>query len=199
MINLLPPESRQDILYARRNTHLRSWATLLAIGILSVITIIAAGHLYLQSSINSYKAQADQGSQALKAQKLDETQAQVLDITNSIKLVVQVLQREVLFSKLLTQIGSALPNGAVLTNLSINKVQGGLDITASSSDYQTGTQVQLNLQDPNNKIFEKADIVSIQCTTPASGTNSRYPCTVQLRALFGKNNTFSFIDPKAAN
>jgi hypothetical protein len=85
----------------------------------------------------------------------------------------------------------------VLTGLSINKVQGGLDLQAAATDSQTATQVQVNLQDPKNQIFEKADIVNIQCATDASTAGdplkSQYPCTVQLRTLFAKNNTFSFI------
>ncbi len=126
----------------------------------------------------------------------------VQQLSDSLKLVTQVLQREILFSKLLAQTGAALPNGSVLTDLSINKLQGGLDLRVSATDYQTATQVQLNLQDPNNKIFEKADIVNIQCVTPKPGNNAlqnKYPCNVQLRALFAKNNPFSFISPKTGS
>lgn len=199
MINLLPPETKQDILYARRNTKLRKWTFALLCSIVAIGVTVFTGQLYLQSSIHSYAAQVQQGNEELKAQKLDETEAQVQDITDSLHLVVQVLQREVLFSKLLSQIGAALPSGAVLTDLSINKVQGGLDLRAAAKDYQTATQVQLNLQDPQNKIFDKADIVSIQCSSvkvAGDVTHNLYPCDIQLRALFGKNNSsFSFISP----
>ncbi len=197
MINLLPPQSKENMVYARRNTRLRHWAMGLFLSILGIIVIVVAGQLYLQSSIHSYAAQVEQGKNQLKAQNLEDAQSKVQDLTDSLKLVVQVLSREILFSKLLAQIGSALPNGSVLTSLSINKVQGGLDLQAAATDYQTATQVQLNLQDPNNKIFEKADIINIQCSTPAASKSdpvkSQYPCTVQLRALFASNNPFSFI------
>ncbi len=197
MINLLPPATKQNIVYARYNTRLRHWAVSLLIGIVSIAGTVGAGYMYLQQSIHSYASQVEQGKQQLQVQKLDETQKQVQDLTNSLKLVAQVLQREILFSKLLTQIGSALPNGSVLNSLSINKVQGGLDLQAATSDYQTATQVQLNLQDPNNKIFEKADILSITCAKADASDplKTKYPCTVQIRALFAKNNSFSFISP----
>lgn len=196
MINLLPTNMKDSILYARRNTVLRKWLIALGTALLGVAIITSGGYLYLQNSINTYSHQVTQGNEILKVQKLDETQKNVQDLSNSLKLVTQVLQREVLFSKLLSQIGSALPNGSVLTNLSINKTQGGIDLQAGARDYQTATQVQLNLQDPKNKIFDKADIVSIQCESIKPGLDPiklQYPCTVQLRALFAKNNAFSFI------
>lgn len=196
MINLLPPEVKTSIAYARRNTLLRKWATGILICTICIVCVVMAGYLYLQNSAKSYARQVDQGNQGLKTQNLEATQKEVQDLTDSLKLVVQVLQREVLFSKLLTRIGATLPNGSILTNLSINKIQGGLDLQAAAVDYQTATQVQVNLQDPKNKIFEKADIISIQCITPKAGDLSaanRYPCTITLRTLFAKNNEFSFI------
>ncbi len=199
MINLLPPDVKEGILYARRNTRLRHWVFGLTLSIVVIGATVGAGLLYLQQSTRAYAAQVQQGNEQLKSQKLEETQSQIQDLTNSLKLVIQVLSREILFSKLLTQIGAALPNGSVLTNLSINKVQGGLDLSAAATDYQTATQVQLNLQDPNNKIFDKSDLVNIQCSSPMPGGDplkNQYPCTVQLRALFASNNPFAFI-PKA--
>lgn len=201
MINLLPPDFKENISFARRNTMLRKWVIALIISITAIASTVAVGQLYLHQSTKTLSAQVQQSTEQLKIQKLEETQTRVEGISSSLKLVVQVLGREVLFSKLLQQIGAAMPPGAVLTNLSINKLQGGLDLQVAASDYQTGTQVQVNLQDPGNKIFEKADIVSIQC---ASGENassdpfkSQYPCTVQIRALFAKNNPFLFINNRA--
>lgn len=193
MINLLPPGVKENIIYARRNTRLRSWCIALFVSIVVIGAIVAAGRVYMQQSIKTYSRQVAQGTQQLEAQELTETQAKVKELTNNLKLVVQVLQREILFSKLLRQVGFALPNGSVLSGLSINAVQGGIDLQASAVDYQTATQVQVNLQDPNNKIFEKADIVNVQCGASSTSTISEYPCTVHIRALFAKDNPFSFI------
>lgn len=198
MINLLPPEVRENMVYARRNTRLRHWIIAVMFGLAGIFVVVGAGQLYLQQSIRAYDQQVATGESELKAQKLDETQAKVQQLSGDLKLVVSVLQKEILFSKLLSQIGAALPSGSVLTNLSINKVQGGIDLQAATTDSQTATQLQLNLQDPKNKIFEKADLISIQCTSNAKATSgdplkSQYPCTAQLRALFAKNNSFTFI------
>jgi Tfp pilus assembly protein PilN len=198
MINLLPPETKQDILYARRNTKLLHWSVAMLTAMAGTMLVVGFGLLYLKQSTKNYNAQLEATTAQLKLQKLDETQKRVQDISSSLKLVIQVLGREVLFSKLLQQIGAAMPSGSVLTGLSINKVQGGIDLSAAATTYQTATQVQVNLRDPANKIFEKADIVTVQCSSAGGGGTSeldaKYPCKVTVRALFATNNPFLFIN-----
>lgn len=199
MINILPSELKQNITYARRNTSLRAWMVAILVAIGCVVIVIAAGHVYLQHSINNYSQQVALSKQQLADQKLEETGRDIEAISGNLKLVTQVLSRAMLFSRLLGQIGATIPNGSVLTSLNIsNRVQGGIDLSFSATDYHTATQVQVNLADPENKIFEKADIVSVQCDEPgASETTTMYPCRVQIRALFAKNNSFSLINPSS--
>lgn len=192
MINLLPPDLKAEYIYARRNARLRNWLLALCIGLVGVGLVTTAGMLYMQQSIHSYSRQVATSQQALQTQKFDQTKKQSDDITGSLKLVIQVLSREVLFSKLLTQIASVTPPETNLTDLSIAKTEGALELTATSSSYESATQLQVNLADPNNKIFSKADIQSITCSsTPA---DPRYPCTVTIKALFSNNNPFLFIN-----
>lgn len=195
MINLLPPKVKQDIRLARQNTLLRRWAGIFMASVAGIVIITVLGLFYIRQNINNYSLQNSRTQQDLSDQNLDQTQKQVQDISNNLKLVIQVLSREVLFSKLIQQIAVAIPSNAVLTNLQISKVQGGIDITAAASDYAAATQVQINIQDPANKIFNKADIVSIICGKTGSGSavNNKYPCTVTIRAQFAPTNPFQFI------
>lgn len=195
MINLIPPELRTSLKYARKNTMLRRWAiSLMMILVLMTITIIS-GLVYLRQTSSSLAKQIEASKSGLQIQNQESVQKNVEDLSSTLKLVVQVLSREVLFSKLLKQVGSVMPKGSILTTLSINQLSGGLDLQAKASDYQTATQVQLNLQDPKSLLFEKVDIVNIQCQTSVSvdPIASKYPCTIQLRALFNKTNPFLFI------
>jgi Tfp pilus assembly protein PilN len=196
MINLLPPEKKQAFAYARRNTKLVRWLGISLVCLLSIAGVILFGQFYLDKTIKSYERQVQEGQQQLKVQGLEQTQARLNDISNTLKLVVQVLSQEVLFSKLVQQIGSVMPDGAVLTDLNINQVGGGLDLKAATLNQSLGAQVQLNLQDPTNKIFDKVDIVNINC-----GENlyaEKYPCTVQVRASFAACNPYLFINNSAA-
>ena len=192
MINLLPTDLKQDYIYARRNTQLRRWAVALLFGLVGVGIVTTSGLLYMQHSIDQYSKQVIATENSLVNENFSETRKHSDDISNNLKLVVQVLSREILFSKLLTQIASVTPSATNLTDLSINKIQGSLEITATSANYETATQLQVNLQDPANKIFSKADIQNITCNVNA--VDPRYPCTITIKALFASNNPFLFIN-----
>lgn len=198
MINLLPPDIRTSLLYARKNTKLRRWAVGLFILLILMVITLAGGILFLKQTSRSLAKQIENSKTQLQHQDQEKIKKEVEDLSSTLKLVVQVLSREVLFSSLLKQVGSVMPRGSVLTTLSINQVSGGLDLQAKASDYQTATQVQVNLQDPKSLIFEKVDIVNVQCQTSGAvlpdSVAAKYPCTIQMRALFNKTNPFLFIN-----
>ncbi len=195
MINLLPPDLKQTYRYAHRNVRLVGWVVAFGFAFMGLALISTAGVIYMQQTTNSYAKQIADTETSLKEQKITETQAQVKDISDSLKLAVQVLSKEVLFSKLLTHLATLTPDNAVLTDLNINQSQSAVDVTALATDYATATQLQVNLADPGSKIFTKADIVSITCgNQSSSGTSSKYPCSVTVRALFVTNNPFLFIN-----
>lgn len=196
MINLLPPDVRQSYGYARRNQYLRKWISGMLCGLAGIVLIVLGGLLYINHTITDFTAQKAAAEAQLKVQKLEDTQSQLENISANLKLVTQVLSQQVLFSQLMQQIGRAMPPDAVLTDLNIGKLSGGLDIKAATTTQAVGTQVQVNLQDPANKIFDKVDIVSLTCTDTRYG--GKYPCTVQLRASFLTCNPFLFVNTNSA-
>lgn len=189
MINLLPNETKQQLLFARKNTALKNWIVATVIGLLGILLVIAAGQLFISRSTTVWQKQVNDTKQQLEQQQLQQTQNRVTEMSDSIKLASQVLSKQVLLSKLLTQVTTVLPTGTSLQSLSIKSAEGGIDLTAIARDYQSATQVQINLADPKNKVFEKADIVSVTCQ---DNSNTGYPCTVTLRALFAKDNAFQY-------
>jgi hypothetical protein len=194
MINLLPPDIKSSYDYASRNVRALRWLIAFAIVLVGLGGIGTTGFIYMEHLSKDYQQQITVKEASLKQQKLEETQTAAKDISNSLKLAVTVLGKEVLFSKLLTQLGSLTPSNARLSTLNISQTTGALDIIATATDYKSATQLQVNLADPDNKIFSQADIVSISC---ASGDAvSDYPCTVTIRALFAKDNPFLFINAK---
>ena len=199
MINLMPPEAKSVVLYSRRNLRLLHWT----VGCLFIIAAMGAtvvlGGFYIDNAKSSLTSSISQTKSTISTQKLDKVQAQAEEISSGVKLIVQVLNKEVRFSKLLQQIGTIMPAGATLGNIQLsNKINGALDLTANAVDYQTATQVQVNLQDPKNNLFEKVDTTSVTCSdTPvaatSSGTPSRYKCQILVRALFRKDAAVTFL------
>lgn len=193
MINLLPPELKETYRYGRRNRVLAHWITIILFCWLGGITLTTGGYLYLNRTIANTNQQLSDGQKQLSSLHEATVQKQVTTISNNLKLATQVLSKEVLFSKLLKQLGAVTPSNAVLTNLAITQAQGGVEITAETTNYAAATQLQVNLADPNNKIFSQADIESINCTS-GSSASQQYPCSVSIRALFANNNPFLFIN-----
>lgn len=198
MINLLPPDLKESYRFAGRNRFLRKWLFAFGFALVGLALISVGGIWYLQQNAKNYEKQNDSTQLALAAQKQSTTEKQVQEISDNVKLVVKVLSKEILFSKLLKQLATIIPSNATLSGLSINQLQGALDISANTTDYAAASQLQVNLADPNNKIFSKADIVNITCTSDTSGSTqdtikSKYPCTVTVRALFNANNPYLFI------
>lgn len=203
MINLLPPNTKESYRYARRNRILLHWISTIAVCLVIAGGLVGGGYLYLRGQVDNNQRIVDSANKDLQSQNLAGTQKQVSTISSNLKLAVQVLSKEILFSDLLKQLASVMPDDTVLTNLAIAQTQGGVDITAQTTNYDAATQLQVNLADPKNQIFSKADLVSINCVSGNSGDsggnalNSKYPCTVSLRALFATNNPFLFINSGA--
>lgn len=194
MINLLPPGVKQDIAYARKNNGLLHYCFFAVIVIIGMAVITVGGVFYMQRSRKAYQDQVARSTTSLQSQHLESIQKQAEEISGNIKLTTDVLSRQVLFSKLLKQIGAAMPAKTSLSDLKITTGESGITLTAAASDYNSASQVQINLADPSNKIFKKADLVSINCDK----STTQYPCTVVIRALFGDNSSYLFIKPDKA-
>lgn len=205
MINLLPPAIKSSYSYGRRNVQLRLWVAACLAALLGLGGLATYGLASLHHSTARYTAQIAASNEQFQKEQFTKTQTQIQDITSSFKLVTKVLGQEVLFSLLLQQIAATLPAQASLTGLNITQTQGGINLTAIAPDYATATQVQVNLADPHNHIFSKADITSITCSsginsggTSTTQTNVQNPCTVSIRALFVTNNPDLFINSQKA-
>lgn len=190
-INLLPPNSREDLTYARRNTHLRQWMFMVLLGIAGIGVVVVLGLSYMSQSAGKVEREIEVAQAELDSQNLRETQKEVEDLSDSFNLVINVLSNQVLFSKLLEEAGRVMPPGTALSSLTLNEIEGGIDLAAKSTSYETASQVKVNLEDPDNKIFKTVDIVSIACSDDAS--DPRYPCNGTYRALFKDDNPFTFL------
>lgn len=195
MINLMPPDMKETLLYARRNLTLSKWLAAVTVGLAGIGVVMIMGNLYIDQTARLFTQEVQGRKDQLAVMKLDETKKRTEEISSSVRLALQVLSRQVILSELLKQVGSVMPAGSSLQSLSINRLEGGIDLQAVAVDYQTGSQIQVNITDSSNKIFEKADIISIACTDESA--DPRYPCLVNIRALFAKDSPFIFTNATA--
>jgi Tfp pilus assembly protein PilN len=195
VINLLPPDVKQEYRYARYNRQLIRWSFAFLGAIVGLAVITGAGLLVMNGSIDTYQSKVAKAQSHLSSENINGVERQVSGISDNLKLMVDVLSKEILFSKLLNQLGSITPSNAILTDLSISQTDSAIDITAETTDYNAASQLEANLTAPGNQIFSKADIVSISCVSSvAQATNPNYPCTATLRAEFTSTNPYLFIN-----
>lgn len=189
MINLLPPEHKSHLSYARRNTFLRGWVFVMLVALLGSFTIIGGGYIFMSQSTKNQNKNIESALQDLQNNDMNETKKNLNEISTNTNLMLQVLSKEVLFSKLLRQMGASLPAKTALDEIKIDSLDGSVALTALAKDVNSATQIQVNLSDPTNKIFEKADIENINC---GNQSNKDYACVVLLKALFSKNNSYTY-------
>ncbi len=195
MINLLPPRLGLNIRYGRHNATLRRWLVAVGLANAGLLIIILFGGLYINRQSANLSRSLSFTQQQLKAQKLSEVQKSSQDITNNVKIINQVLSREIRFSDLIQEVGKVMPAGTILDGLTLNKVNGALDMSASTKDYVSATQIAVNLSDPKNNLFAKVDIININCATSAQA----YPCSGSFKALFNKTTQSRFLNvPKGS-
>jgi hypothetical protein len=198
MINLMPTPAKSAIKYARINLRLLHWTLGSLLIIAAMGATVVLGGFYIDSAKNNLSNSIEQTKVTISSQKLDKVQVQAEGLSNGVKLIVQVLSKEVLFSKLLQEIGALMPAGATLGDIALsNTVTGAIDLTANAIDYQSATQVQLNLQDPKNNLFDKVDTTSVSCVDalqPSSGgPGAKYKCQILVRALFKPTAAVTFL------
>ncbi len=193
MINLLPTDKKQATAYARRNTATIKWLTGVGLALVGIVVVTGGSLFYLRQDSSVLKKSIEESKASLTAQNEEATLKRAQEMSGNLKLAVDVLSNEVLFSKLLQRIGLVMPSGTVLQSLSLTSdiASNGISLEIGASDYESGSRAHANLNDANNGIFEKADIEDITCS--AEPEAAPYYCLVTVRALFAKDNPFMLI------
>lgn len=198
MINLLPPRKKQTIIYARRNTVIVRWLVGLGAALTGIALVTGGSLFYLRQDSKALKSSIETMQATLVEQKEDETLRRAQDMSGNIKLAVDVLSNGVLFSQLLEELTRILPSGTVLKNLSLtdNIASAGLSLEIGALDYEEGSKAHVNLNDPSNGIFQRADLEGIICDENDE-ESAPYICLVKIRALFTDNNPFLLISKES--
>ncbi len=185
MINLLPPDSKTAITYARWNFMLLRYCILGLFVPLGVVAIVLFGQYYIGRSERALQESADTGQ--AKVTSLQSVQREAEALSTKITTINQLFSKELNFGEILKKIGAILPDGATLNGLELSQktLNAPISITVNTLSHQVSAQVVANLQDPQNNLFDRADIESATCTK--TSTNG-FPCQTVIRAVFKKQS-----------
>jgi Tfp pilus assembly protein PilN len=173
MINLLPPNFKQEVRFSKRNAILRHYL-ILTFG----VTIVLAGALlaaryYLNTQISAVNARLADKQIQIDSHKDLEAKAKKL---NARLASIQTIQKgQAKFSVLLSDLAVDMPQGTAITSLSLTgDDKKPVKLTVQAVDYKTALGFRDSIT--KNKRISAADIEDIHGAP--SGNRTVYTVTV---------------------
>jgi hypothetical protein len=155
MINLLPQEMKQDFHYGRRNSQVLRWLVTVIFGILMLLVVAAIGRLTIQTARNQTLAQKQVLEDQLKTADYDTINGEYSDFSSGLSNVKKLYQQQVLYSRLIRKLGTLLPPGAKITNISIGDKDRAVSLNFDNDAEGMGPTIQLNLTDQSKQVVNK--------------------------------------------
>jgi Tfp pilus assembly protein PilN len=118
MINLLPNEDKRQIRAARSNTLLLRY-NFLILGV-AVIAAFAIGGVYIYLSNSKAASETTIAKNKDRASGFDATANEASTFRANLSTAKQIMDREVVYTKVVLQLAKALPPGTVLQSLSLD-------------------------------------------------------------------------------
>lgn len=179
MINLLPPEHKQDIQAARTNTLLIKY-NLLLLGVLAFLMLaIGVVYVYLSNTKAGSEITIKENKEKVAGFASTEQEAQIF--RQNLSTAKQILDREVNYTNVILKISRILPSGTVLTNLSLDASQFGKETTlaAQVKDYDKAIALK-------DALSQSGLFTDVHFQTITASADGDYPVTVNLFVTFNK-------------
>ena len=133
MINLSPDDYKESLRYARRSSKLLRWVGGTLYYSDGCLLTQLIGFTYLKSETKHTKKSMPVSRKIKKIMTLRVRYQDCREYFRSLKLIVQVLSKQVLFFSGINQTGGlVMPENTVLSNIEISKVEGGIDLSAET-------------------------------------------------------------------
>ncbi|MDB5167169.1 MAG: Fimbrial assembly family protein [Candidatus Saccharibacteria bacterium] len=182
MINLLSEESKKELRAARSNVTLLNYMLILGLGVI-FLAIISGGVYFVLLGTQSDAQNLISASQA-KSSAYSSVEAQGSSLRASLTSAKTILDQEVLYTKVLTNIAGAMPTGVILDSLNLNPTLFGTPVTLQF--YTKTTKQALALKDSlaTSPMFSNISFLSLS----SSGSQSvDYPISVSLSLSINKD------------
>lgn len=148
-------------------------------------------NIIFRKNSSNLRAVAVETEQRIANQNLESTQKEIETLSNNMKTVLQILNKQLLFSKVLTKIGSVLPVDSALTGVNLSATDSAIELEIVSSNRTAASQAFVNISDPKNGLFEKADLLSVECPKTPSRAD---PCTTAIKVVIKTDSSFYYLN-----
>ena len=159
MINLLPPDYKKQLTAARSNSLLVRYNILLA----SVLVVLALAIGALYGVFITTKTVADQtiADNEAKAAQYQSVAKEATEFRKNLTEARAILDSQVSYSRVMLEIGRTLPDGVVLSSLSLDAATFGTPVTLQAQARDINSAVALKTAFQNSDLFSNVSFSSI--------------------------------------
>lgn len=176
MINLLPEEKKAEIRAARTNTLLIRYSAIILFALMFILSAMYVSYTVL--GFTKTKSEEIIASNDIKAEVYSSTKAQVDTLSASLAETKQLLDGEILYSKVFVNIGQKMPPGTVLEKLSLDTSSfTGTPISTKAYAKTTNDILALRQSFESSPIFTG---VTFKTVVESDTTVKGYPVSVDM-------------------
>lgn len=177
MINLLPYDNKRQINAARQNVVLIKCLTFFTAALIFLaLSCIAASSFIKSSNTGTVKTQPE-------SEEASTTLEQANIIKSNLSLAESIFSQKISYSKIVTSLASALPDGVIMESLSLNKASIGspIQLIFKAISEAKGQEIKSNFD--KSPLFLNTNIIS---NVPSATNSANYGYTITLKTTINK-------------
>lgn len=181
MINLLPEPKKKEIQAGRSNLLLVRYNILMIGALLFTLAAIAVVYIYLANTKAANELTITENRK--KVGEYSTVEAQAAEFRAHLATAKEILDKELIYTKVVLQIARLIPSGVVIDSLSLDPKTFGTEtvMTAHCKTADGPTAVKESFQ--NTTLFSN---VHFQTLTNTEGDTTGYPYTVTIALTMNK-------------
>lgn len=181
MINLLPYDLKRQVKAARTNIRLINYITILSMGIVFLCGIsFVVYSVLLGTKVNAENLAAENAS---KSSAYNAVRSQADALRASLASAKVTLDKEIVYTRVITGIAGVMPSGVVLENLSLSPSTFGTPITLQAYARSINDAIALKDSFQQSPLFSNVSFESLS----TGAQTSAYPLTVSLNVTINKS------------
>jgi Tfp pilus assembly protein PilN len=181
MINLLPEQNKKNIQAGRTNLLLVRYNILMLGALMFAFASLGVLYIYLANT----KAAAEQTitDNKAKVSEYNTVESQAADFRAHLATAKQIMDQEIVYTKIVLQVARLIPHGVVIDNLALDpKTFGAATVmTAHCKTVDDATALKESFQ--NTTLFSNVYFASLSNN---EGDTTGYPITVTLNVTMNK-------------
>ncbi len=170
----MPTESKRQIKAARANTILLRYTIILLIAAVFAHGVLVGSYFLLTQTKDSQQKLIDAND--TKAKAYDDTKSEIDGLSATLSGAKTTLDQQVLYSKVLTNVGASLPTGTVIEKLDLSEQSFTAPMTLKVFATTNEAAVTLRQQLSSSAYFTNVNLDSIS----ESGGVDGYPISATL-------------------